>query len=37
MVADLALELGEFKTAENAMLSANDYNGLLLYYSWYDI
>jgi coatomer subunit beta' len=33
MVADLALELGEFKYAEEAMIAANDYNGLLLYYS----
>ena len=33
MVADLALELGEFKHAEESMLAAKDYNGLLLYYS----
>ena len=33
MVADLALELGEFKHAEEAMIAAKDYNGLLLYYS----
>jgi coatomer subunit beta' len=33
MVADLALDLGEFKYAEEAMVAANDLNGLLLYYS----
>jgi coatomer subunit beta' len=33
MVADLAFELGEFSFGENAMLKANDLNGLLLYYS----
>jgi coatomer subunit beta' len=33
LVADLALELGEFKHAEEAMIAAKDYNGLLLYYS----
>ena len=33
MVADLALELGEFKHAEEAMIAAKDFNGLLLYYS----
>ena len=33
LVADLALELGEFSFAENAMISGDDYSGLLLYYS----
>lgn len=33
MVADLAIELGEFKHAEEAMVAAKDYQGLLLYYS----
>lgn len=33
IVADLAMELGEFSQAEEAMISAKDYNGLLLYYS----
>ena len=33
MVADLALELGEFSFAEKAMIAGNDYSGLLLYYS----
>ena len=33
LVADLALELGEFSIAEAAMKQANDYSGLLLFYS----
>ena len=33
MVADLAIELGEFNFAEKAMKEGNDWNGLLLYYS----
>lgn len=33
MVADLAIELGEFSFAENAMKHGHDYSGLLLYYS----
>ena len=33
MVADLAIELGEFNLAEKAMKEGNDWNGLLLYYS----
>ena len=33
IVADLALELGEFDYAENSMKEANDFNSLLLYYS----
>lgn len=33
LVADLALELGEFNKAEQAMIEAKDYQGLLLYYS----
>jgi coatomer subunit beta' len=33
LVADLAFELGEFKHAEEAMMAAKDYTGLLLYYS----
>ncbi len=33
LVADLAFELGEFKHAEEAMMAARDYTGLLLYYS----
>jgi coatomer subunit beta' len=33
IVADLAFELGEFNHAEDAMIRAKDYNGLLLYYS----
>lgn len=33
MVADLAFELGEFRHAEEAMVAAKDYQGLLLYYS----
>jgi len=33
MVADLAFESGEFKQAEEAMVAAKDYQGLLLYYS----
>ena len=33
-LADLALSLGEFKIAEESMLEAKDYNGLMLYYSW---
>jgi len=32
-VADLSMELGIFNIAEDCMLKANDYNGLLLYYS----
>jgi phage shock protein A len=34
MVADLAFELGEVNLAEQALLEAKDYNGLLLYYNW---
>jgi len=33
MVADLALDKGEFSIAEDAMKKAKDYNGLLLFYS----
>ena len=33
LVADLAFELGEFSFAETAMKQANDYSGLLLFYS----
>lgn len=33
MVADLSFELGEFRHAEEAMVAAKDYQGLLLYYS----
>jgi coatomer subunit beta' len=33
MVADLAYEMGEFRHAEEAMIAAKDYQGLLLYYS----
>ncbi len=33
MVADLALEQGEFLIAEEAMLKSADYNSLLLYYT----
>ena len=33
MVADLALEQGEFMIAEEAMLNSKDYNSLLLYYT----
>ena len=34
LIADLAFELGEISIAENAMQNGNDYNGLLLFYSW---
>lgn len=34
MVADLALDQGEFSLAEEALRKAKDYNGLLLFYSW---
>lgn len=33
-VADLAMEKGEFKIAEDCMLEVKDYSGLLFYYSW---
>ncbi|MCQ2819765.1 MAG: coatomer subunit beta' [archaeon] len=33
MVADLSMEMGNFKMAEKAMLNGNDYNSLLLLYS----
>ena len=33
MVSDLSIELGEFDFAEKTMKEANDWNGLLLYYS----
>jgi len=32
-VADLAMEIGSFGIAEDCMLKAKDFNGLLLYYS----
>jgi len=35
MVADLALDKGEFSIAEDALKKANDYNALLLFYSRY--
>jgi len=34
VVSDLAMELGEFSIAEESMKMANDFNGLLFYYSW---
>ena len=33
MVADLALEQGDFLIAEEAMIKSKDYNSLLFYYS----
>lgn len=35
ILADLAIQLGEFTQAEECMFIAKDYNGLLLFYSWY--
>jgi hypothetical protein len=34
IVADLAMEMGEFSLSEECMYEAKDYNGLLFYYSW---
>lgn len=34
VVADLASELGEFSISERCMIMAEDFNGLLFYYSW---
>ena len=31
LVSDLAMELGEFKLAEEVMIKSNDFNDLLLY------